>query len=84
MAAGRGRVEDAKAFIYAGADMNYADTRDERRGWTPMHYAAWKGRTATCGALQRMGADIHAVDQYNATALHYAAERHAILFGVLP
>ena len=31
--------------------------------WTPLHYAAWKGQTETCGLLVKCGAAVDALDK---------------------
>lgn len=74
-AARLGRVEAARTLVAMGADLNVRSTEQKREGWAPIFFAATAGRTATAALLVRLGADPNARDRFNATALHYAADR---------
>jgi 26S proteasome non-ATPase regulatory subunit 10 len=74
-AARLGRVEAARTLVAMGADLNVRSTEQKREGWAPIFFAATAGRTATAALLIRLGADPNARDRFNATALHYAADR---------
>ena len=62
-------AEDVRACLRAGAD---PDARD-KKGRTPLHYAAVTGHAAAIAALLEAGADLHARDEYGGTPLIWAA-----------
>ncbi len=75
-AAENGNIEAVKQHLAAGADVNTKDSvagfRRER-GWTPLHYAADKGRKEVAELLIDKGADVNAKTQDGDTPLHVAA-----------
>lgn len=65
----RGGAAEAVAFLAArGAGVDAPD----RSGMSPLMYACRSGRGPTAAALVRAGADVAAVDDNGATALHIA------------
>ena len=66
-----GSLDDVKALIARGADVNATD----KDGDTPLHLAAMFGQTGKAKYLVEKGAATQAVNKYGATPLHYAAER---------
>ncbi len=69
MAVWRGRAEEIKELLSAGAQL---DARDEK-GRTPLHEAAFWGRVEAIKALLSAGAQLDARDKYGNTPLHEAA-----------
>ena len=60
------------------------DYVDTRKGWTPLHEAAFKGQDATVFLLLMTGANKEAVDMYGMTPLHVASDRgHEAIVGLL-
>lgn len=67
------RVDDAhgvKRCLGEGASVNGRD----QNGWTPLHWAAFKGRIKSVKVLLEHGADVDTVDDAGYTPLHCAAE----------
>ncbi|KAK7270235.1 hypothetical protein RIF29_23237 [Crotalaria pallida] len=62
-------VHGVKRCIEEGASLN---TRDQN-GWTPLHWAAFKGRIKSLKVLLEHGAEVDAVDGDGYTPLHSAA-----------
>ena len=79
VAARRGHTATVKQLIQRGADVNRAN----EDGWTPLHYAAWRGHTDIINILwttmrnqhceSQQGVDVNQVDDYGWTPLHDAA-----------
>mgnify|MGYP003611606442 CR=1 FL=1 len=67
-AAVRGAINEIKALIDDGAEINAKDAL----GRTPLHIAAFYGRTKTSEYLISRGADIDAKDRVGMTPLHVA------------
>jgi len=44
----------------------------DAKGWTPLHYAAWRGNTQEIDQLVAKGADVHAKTKAGDTALYWA------------
>ncbi|EKX37657.1 hypothetical protein GUITHDRAFT_116134 [Guillardia theta CCMP2712] len=62
--------------LQAGADLYARETGDfGLENWTALHFAASRGKTATCARLVEYGLDANVGDAFNATPLHYAACR---------
>ncbi|WP_157667618.1 ankyrin repeat domain-containing protein [Comamonas serinivorans] len=66
MAAFRGQVDLARQLIARGAQVN-------RRGWTPLHYAATNGHLAMIDFLLSQKADLNAPSPNESTPLMMAA-----------
>ena len=65
--------KDVVAFLGSrGADVNAVE--DDQ--WTPLHFAAFRGRASVCTTLLALRADPAAKDRYGKTALDYARERN--------
>lgn len=67
------RVDDVhgvKRCLGEGACVNGRD----QNGWTPLHWAAFKGRIKSVKVLLEHGADVDTVDDAGYTPLHCAAE----------
>ena len=58
VAAKNGATQSAKALLDAGANISYKDTY----GYTPLHWAAYKGQLSTAQLLVDRHADVNAVD----------------------
>ena len=81
-AAACGDADRIETLVSAGADIHtrsFTDSQHGDFGRQPLHVAAWEGHVDACAVLLHMGADVHARDKNNATALHHAAVK-----GVLP
>ncbi|KAI9080395.1 hypothetical protein K1719_037789 [Acacia pycnantha] len=63
-------VHGLTSCIAKGAMVN----RKDQNGWTPLHWAAFKGRIKSVKVLLEHGAEIDAVDDAGYTPLHCAAE----------
>ncbi len=64
------------ALAKAGAEVN---ARDQRGGWTPLHLAAWFGKSpAVIKALLGAGADLEAKDEAGKTPWDYARANPAL------
>lgn len=68
-AAKKGRIEQVKALIEAGADV---DERS-RGGNTPLYYAAQKGHAEVVRLLVEAGADVDVDNDFGSTPLHVAS-----------
>jgi ankyrin repeat protein len=55
-------------------DTSYGRLRDKERLWSPLHEAAFLGKTSICAMLIDAGADVQAIDSRGRTPLHVAAE----------
>ncbi|XP_045826697.1 protein VAPYRIN-LIKE-like [Trifolium pratense] len=67
------RVDDVHALkkcLAAGAEVN----RKDQNGWTPLHWASFKGRIKSVKILLEHGAEVDSVDDAGYTPLHCAAE----------
>ena len=75
-AAQGGAPEFVAALAAAGAHVN---ARDKRGGWTPLHLAAWFGKSrAVFQALLDVGADPDAKDDAGRTPLEFVKENPAL------
>lgn len=63
-------VHGLTSCLAKGAMVN----RKDQNGWTPLHWAAFKGRIKSVKVLLEHGAEIDAVDDAGYTPLHCAAE----------
>lgn len=63
-------IHGLTSCIAKGAVVN----RKDQNGWTPLHWAAFKGRIKSVKLLIEHGAEIDAVDDAGYTPLHCAAE----------
>ncbi len=71
-AAGRdGGQEIVMVLIMDGAKVNVTD----ERGWTPLHFAAMKGRVENAKILIKNSAEVNAKDRLGKTPLHWAVSR---------
>lgn len=81
-AAMRGDVARVQALLASGADINIAIRSKEvfssEWGATPLHLAARNDQREVVELLVRAGANVKAVDDRGATALHYAAAHPAV------
>lgn len=67
------RVDDVHALkkcLGEGAEVN----RKDQNGWTPLHWASFKGRIKSVKVLLEHGAEVDSVDDAGYTPLHCAAE----------
>lgn len=67
------RVDDVhkmKKCLGEGADVN----RKDQNGWTPLHWASFKGRIKSVNVLLEHDAEVDVVDDAGYTPLHCAAE----------
>jgi ankyrin repeat protein len=67
------RVDDVHALkkcLAEGAEVN----RKDQNGWTPLHWASFKGRIKSVKILLEHGAEVDSVDDAGYTPLHCAAE----------
>ena len=70
-AARLGETDAVAKLLKEGADVEYRDTA----GFSPLHFAAWKGQTAAVEALVRAGAEIDAKNNYpGLTPMHRACQ----------
>ncbi|MYF89851.1 MAG: hypothetical protein F4186_11225 [Boseongicola sp. SB0676_bin_33] len=60
---------DVRDCLATGAKIN---ARGGKWGWTPLHYAAFWGRTAATQALLDAGAEVNAKNEHGLTPLYYA------------
>lgn len=68
-ASASGNVDDAKAALDAGADVNAQDCEQQ----TPLHWAVGKGHADVARLLIELGADINAKDAQQSAPLRLAA-----------
>jgi ankyrin repeat protein len=64
----KGKIENAKRLLDAGADVNIRNSD----GRTPLMLAAYTGYTGMCKLLFEHKADVNAIDNYDMTALMLA------------
>ena len=64
----KGDAVVVRAFIAAGANLNFTEDRQ-----TPLHYAARKGHADIVKLLIAAGADVNALNYFKDTPLHSAA-----------
>ena len=74
MAAYYGKIEIARLFLEAGANVNIGH---QRMGFTPLHYAA-RGNVELVQLLLEWGADIERADDCRSRPLHFAADTGAV------
>lgn len=67
----KGNIEQVKAALSEGADINY---KDKREGNTPLIWAAHGGHIEIARLLIQKGADVNAVTSSGGTPLIYAAK----------
>ena len=60
----------ANMLVAGGADVEASQPGLD--GWTPLHFAAWKGNVQACQFLLAAGADRTKIDWYGKTALQWA------------
>jgi len=72
-AARDGNIEAVKQHLAAGTDVN---TKNDRNGWTPLHWAALYGRTEVAELLIAKGAGVNAMNENGETRLDYAVTEH--------
>ncbi len=75
----RNDIEDVKRHIKNHADLN----KQNKSGWTTLHYAAVRGNTAIAKILLENNATINIKTKSKKTALHFAANRNFIDFAKL-
>ncbi|XP_058770243.1 protein VAPYRIN-LIKE-like [Vicia villosa] len=63
-------VHALKRCLGEGAEVN----RKDQNGWTPLHWASFKGRIKSVKVLLEHGAEVDCVDDAGYTPLHCAAE----------
>ncbi|KAL5069350.1 hypothetical protein RYX36_020237 [Vicia faba] len=63
-------VHALKKCLGEGAEVN----RKDQNGWTPLHWASFKGRIKSVKVLLEHGAEVDCVDDAGYTPLHCAAE----------
>ncbi|XP_046983768.1 poly [ADP-ribose] polymerase tankyrase-1-like [Schistocerca americana] len=68
-AAKSGSVQELRALLSVGADVDAGD----RRGWTALYCAALEGHVEAVRSLLEGGADVVARDKWQSTPLHCAA-----------
>ena len=71
-AAQRGNLALVRQALQNGADVNGAHPEF---GWTPLHYACWKGHLEVARFLLDSGATLHAIDKKGRTPLHHACQK---------
>jgi hypothetical protein len=49
------------------------NVKDDRKGWTPLHYAAWKGHVEIARLLLQNGAEVNVRSNGGSTPLHCSA-----------
>ncbi|WP_168464185.1 ankyrin repeat domain-containing protein [Wolbachia endosymbiont of Ctenocephalides felis wCfeT] len=70
-AAKEGIIGKVKKLIRKGAGVN---ARDNKYGWTALHWAAFNGHTEVVVFLLGKGADVHIQNYHKETPLHLAAQ----------
>jgi ankyrin repeat protein len=68
-----GDIDRVMSLIERGADIHSGHCNDS--GYTALHYACARGRTAVASLLLERGVDIHSRDDDGHTALHRACAR---------
>ena len=68
------QLQVMQALVDAGA---YLDSQNTQ-GWTPLHRAAFNGRSEICAYLVGKGASVHSVNKEGNSALHLAAASSSI------
>ena len=71
----KGDIEKIKILITD--DPGCINQKEEKSGFTPLHQAASNGQTDICKLLIEKGADIHAADNLQRTALHLLSRQGA-------
>ncbi|KAJ1439143.1 ankyrin repeat-containing domain protein, partial [Ochromonadaceae sp. CCMP2298] len=71
-----GEASLVKAFIEGESSLARAwDVSEYGNGWTPLHYASYRGHTEIVRILIAAKAEINATNDLGFTALFYAAQR---------
>jgi ankyrin repeat protein len=65
------RLKNVQRYLDAGGDINH---RDEKMGWSLLHYAAEDSNPEVIKLLAIRGANINATDVGGWTPLHYAVD----------
>jgi ankyrin repeat protein len=79
LAAMRGRVDEVKALIAAGADLNCQNSREVGMGITPLIGAIQKDDSAMINTLIRRGACVNHPDMWGTTPVSWAAKSNYLI-----
>ncbi|RYG64092.1 ankyrin repeat domain-containing protein, partial [archaeon] len=72
----QGDVQLVRSFLDAERRLvNSADETDYGEGWTPLHYAAYRGHLEVVQVLLSAGASVNSVNAFNFTPLYYGAQQ---------